>query len=286
MSKNNIVEKIFASHLEYGELSTGSAVGLRVDEVYTQDATGTMAWLQLEAIGVDRVKVPLAISFVDHNTLQSDFMNADDHAFLESAAAKFGGWFSRPGNGISHQINLERFAVPGRIGLGTDSHTPTGGGMAMISIGVGGLDAATVMAGAPFELKMPEVVRVNLTGKLRRPWVTSMDVILELLRRLTVKGGVGKIFEYGGPGVADLSVPERATITNMGAELGATTSVFPSDARTMEFMKAQGREADWRELKADEGAAYAETLEIDLSEVEPLTAQPHSPDNVVPVREL
>ena len=285
MSKN-IVEKIFESHLEYGRLEPGSPVGLRIDEVYTQDATGTMAWLQFEAIGVERVKVPLAISFVDHNTLQSDFMNADDHAFLESAAAKFGGWFSRPGNGISHQINLERFAVPGTIGLGTDSHTPTGGGMAMISIGVGGLDAATVMAGAPFELKMPEVVRVNLTGKLRRPWVTSMDVILELLRRLTVKGGVGRIFEYGGPGVDDLSVPERATITNMGAELGATTSVFPSDARTKAFMKAQGREADWSELEADKDASYAETIEIDLSQVEPLTAQPHSPDNVIPVREL
>jgi len=283
---SNIVEKIFSSHLAYGELKPGSPVGLRIDEVYTQDATGTMAWLQFEAIGVERVKVPLAISFVDHNTLQSDFMNADDHAFLESAAAKFGGWFSRPGNGISHQINLERFAVPGTIGLGTDSHTPTGGGMAMISIGVGGLDAATVMAGAPFELKMPEVVRVNLTGKLRRPWVTSMDVILELLRRLTVKGGVGRIFEYSGPGVGDLSVPERATITNMGAELGATTSLFPSDKRTKAFMKAQGREADWVELKADRDASYAETIEIDLSKVEPLTAQPHSPDNVIPVREL
>ena len=286
MVKKNIVEKIFGSHLEHGEMKTGSAIGLRVDEVYTQDATGTMAWLQFEAIGVERVKVPLAISFVDHNTLQSDFMNADDHAFLESAAAKFGAWFSRPGNGISHQINLERFAVPGRIGLGTDSHTPTGGGMAMISIGVGGLDAATVMAGSPFEVKMPSVVRVNLTGKLRRPWVTSMDVILELLRRLTVKGGVGRIFEYGGPGVEDLSVPERATITNMGAELGATTSVFPSDSRTRAFMKAQGREADWTELIADEGASYEKTMEVDLSAVEPLTAQPHSPDNVVPVREL
>lgn len=286
MSKKNIVEKIFESHLAYGELKPGSTIGLRVDEVYTQDATGTMAWLQLEAIGVDRVKVPLAISFVDHNTLQSDFMNADDHAFLESAAAKFGAWFSRPGNGISHQINLERYAVPGSIGLGTDSHTPTGGGMAMISIGVGGLDAATVMAGAPFELKMPDVVKVNLTGKLRRPWVTSMDVILELLRRLTVKGGVGRIFEYGGPGVDDLSVPERATITNMGAELGATTSVFPGDSHTKAFMKAQGREADWTELKADPDASYSETVDIDLSQVEPLTAQPHSPDNVVPVKEL
>lgn len=282
----NIVQKIFAAHLAHGELAAGSTVGLRVDEVYTQDATGTMAWLQFEAMQVGRVKVPLAISFVDHNTLQTDFMNADDHAFLETIAAKSGAWFSRPGNGISHQINLERFAVPGRILLGTDSHTPTGGGMAMIAIGVGGLDAATCMAGAPFELKMPAVVKVNLKGKLRRPWVTSMDVILELLRRLTVKGGVGRIFEYSGEGVSDLSVPERATITNMGAELGATTSIFPSDLRTKKFMLAQGRGKDWVELKADRGAEYAEAIEINLSKLEPMTAQPHSPDNVVPVRKL
>jgi len=282
----NIVEKIIEAHLAYGQAAAGSVVGLAVDEVYTQDATGTMAWLQFEAIGAPRVRVPLAVSYVDHNTLQTDFMNADDHAFLESAAARFGAWFSRPGNGISHQVNLERFAAPGRIALGTDSHTPTNGGMGMLAIGVGGLDAATVMAGVPFELKMPEVVRVNLSGRLRRPWVTAMDVILEILRRLTVKGGVGKIFEYGGPGVSDLSVPERATITNMGAELGATSSVFPSDERTLAFLRAQGRGKDWAELLPDEDAGYAETVDIDLSSLEPLAARPHSPDNVIPVREL
>lgn len=282
----NIVEKILESHLAYGDMAEGKPIGFKIDEVYTQDATGTMAWLQFEAIGVERVKIPLAVSYVDHNTLQSDYMNADDHAFLESVAAKFGAWFSRPGNGISHQINLERFAIPGNIALGTDSHTPTNGGMGMLAIGVGGLDAAVVMAGAPFELKMPAIVKVNLTGELRRPWVTAMDVILELLRRLTVKGGVGKIFEYGGPGVAELSVTERATITNMGAELGATTSVFPSDERTRKFMKAQKREKDFRELKADDDAKYSEVIDLDLASIEPLTAQPHSPDNVKPVREL
>jgi aconitate hydratase len=282
----NIVEKIFKAHLAYGSLEPGKAVGLKVDEVYTQDATGTMAWLQFEAIGVDRVKVPVAVSFVDHNTLQTDFMNADDHEFLRTVAARFGGWFSRPGNGISHQVNLERFARPGWIALGTDSHTPTGGGMGMIAIGVGGLDAATVMAGEPFELKMPEVVRINLSGDLRRPWVTAMDVILEVLRRLSVKGGVGKIFEYGGPGVEGLSVPERATITNMGAELGATSSVFPSDGKTRAFLSAQGREDHFSKLEADGDAMYADTIELDLSSLEPLTAKPHMPDNVSPIREL
>jgi aconitate hydratase len=282
----SVVQKIFDAHRLYGETSAGSPIGLRVDQVYTQDATGTMAWLQFEAIGVPRVRVPLAVSYVDHNMLQSDFMNADDHAFLESAARKFGAYFSRPGNGISHQVHLERFSAPGRIALGTDSHTPTGGGIGMAAIGVGGLDAATVMAGAPFELRMPEVVLVRLSGKLRRPWVTAMDVILELLRRLGVKGGVGKIMEYGGPGVAELGVTERATITNMGAELGATTSVFPSDERTLAFLRAVGRERDWVELGADEDASYAGTIEVDLSSVEPLAARPHSPDNVVAVREL
>jgi aconitate hydratase len=282
----NIVEKIFSAHRVSGRTTAGSRIALLVDEVYTQDATGTMAWLQFEAIGVPRVRVPLAVSYVDHNMLQSDFMNADDHAFLQSVAAKYGAWFSRPGNGISHQVNLERFAVPGRIALGTDSHTPTGGGMGMIAIGVGGLDAATVMAGSPIELTMPQVVRVELSGTLHRPWVTGMDVILEILRRLTVKGGVGKIFEYGGPGVAELSLTERATITNMGAELGATTSIFPSDDRTLHFLRAQGREKDWVELQADADASYAEVIELDLDAVEPLTAQPHSPDNVVPVTEL
>jgi aconitate hydratase len=287
----NIVEKIIEAHLVPGRTmseraAAGHEVAVRVDQVYTQDATGTMAWLQFEAIGVEKVKVPLAASYVDHNMLQSNFMNADDHEFLRTSAAVFGAWFSRPGNGISHQVHLERFSAPGRIALGTDSHTPTGGGIGMLAIGVGGLDAATVMAGAPFELRMPEVVRVHLTGRLRRPWVSAMDVILELLRRLTVKGGVGKIMEYAGPGVKELSVPERATITNMGAELGATTSVFPSDERTLFFLKAQGREGDWMELRADDDAAYAETVEIDLSGLEPLIAMPHSPDSVKPVREL
>lgn len=282
----NIVEKIFESHRVYGELTQGTPLGLKVDEVYTQDATGTMTWLQFEAIGIDRVKVPLAVSYVDHNMLQSNFMNADDHQFLQTVAARYGAYFSRPGNGISHQINLERFAAPGKIALGTDSHTPTNGGMGMIAIGVGGLDAATVMAGSPFELNMPYVVLIKLRGKLNRPYVTAMDVILEILRRLTVKGGVGKIFEYGGSGVKDLSVPERATITNMGAELGATTSIFPSDKNTKKFLKAMGRESDWIELKADRGAKYSEVIEIDLSSIEPLIAQPYSPDNVVPIKNL
>jgi len=282
----NIVEKIIGSHLVSGVPTAGSEIAVKIDEAYTQDATGTMAWLQFEAIGVERVKVPLAVSYVDHNMLQSNFMNADDHEFLRTAAARFGAWFSRPGNGISHQVNLERFSKPGNIALGTDSHTPTGGGIGMLAIGVGGLDAATVMAGAPFELRMPQVVRVLLKGKLKRPWTAAMDVILELLRRLTVKGGVGKIMEYAGPGIKGLSVPERAAITNMGAELGATTSIFPSDERTLDFLKAQGREKDWVELKADEDALYSETIEINLSKLEPLIAMPHSPDNVKPAREL
>jgi len=282
----NIVEKIFETHRVYGDLKIGTPVGLKVDQVYTQDATGTMTWLQFEAIGIDRVRVPLAVSYVDHNMIQSNYMNADDHLFLQTIAARYGAYFSRPGNGISHQIHLERFAAPGKIAIGTDSHTPTGGGMGMIAIGVGGLDAATVMAGVPFELNMPQVMFVKLTGKLNRPWVTAMDVILELLRRLTVKGGIGKILEYGGTGVRDLSVTDRATITNMGAELGATTSIFPSDKRTQYFLKAQGRESDWIELHADKDAGYADIVKIDLSAIEPMIAQPHSPDNVVPVREL
>ncbi len=282
----NIVEKIFETHRTYGEIKPGELIGLKVDQVYTQDATGTMAWLQFEAIGIDKVKVPLAVSYVDHNMIQSNFMNADDHLFLETAAAKYGAYFSRPGNGISHQIHLERFAAPGKIALGTDSHTPTGGGIGMIAIGVGGLDAATVMAGLPFEMNIPQIMLIKLTGKLKRPWVTAMDVILEILRRLSVKGGTGKILEYGGPGVKDLSVTERATITNMGAELGATTSIFPSDKRTRHFLKAQGREADWIELSADRDATYADVLEIDLNSIEPLVAKPHSPDNVVAIKEL
>lgn len=284
--QKNIVEKIFESRFAYGRTTAGAPIGLKVDQVYTQDATGTMAWLQFEAMGLDRVKVPLAVSYVDHNMLQQDYMNPDDHKFLQTVAARFGAWFSRPGNGICHQVHLEQFAAPGRICLGTDSHTPTGGGMGMIAIGVGGLDAATVMAGAPFELTMPKVARINLKGRLKRPWVTAMDVILEILRRLTVKGGVGKVLEYGGPGVKDLNIPERATITNMGAELGATTSVFPSDERTLDYLASVGRRKDWIELSADKKASYAEVIEIDLAAVEPMIAQPHSPDNVVPVREL
>jgi aconitate hydratase len=282
----NIVEKILETHRVSGNLVTNTPVALKVDQVYTQDATGTMAWLQFEAIGVDRVNVPLAVSYVDHNMIQSNYMNPDDHMFLQTIAAKYGAYFSRPGNGISHQVHLERFAAPGKIAIGTDSHTPTGGGMAMFALGVGGLDAATVMAGAPLEITMPHVVQIRLKGKLKRPWVTAMDVILEILRRLTVKGGVAKILEYGGPGVNDLTVPERATITNMGAELGATTSIFPSDTRTRYFLKAQGRESDWIALQADKDAAYSDVIELDLSSIEPLIAQPHSPDNVVPIREL
>lgn len=282
----NIVQKIFEAHKAYGDAVAGNTVGLDIDQVYTQDATGTMAWLEFEAIGIDRVKVPLAVSYVDHNMLQSNFMNADDHLFLQTAARKFGAYFSKPGNGICHQVHLERFAAPGRIALGTDSHTPTGGGMGMIAIGVGGLEAATVMAGAPFEITMPKVVQVKLKGKLQRPWVTAMDVILTLLRMLSVKGGVGKILEYGGPGVKDLNVTERATITNMGAELGATTSIFPSDKKTLAFLRAEGREKDWVELKADPGAEYSEVIVLDLGSIEPMIAQPHSPDNVLPIREM
>lgn len=282
----NIVQKIFEAHKISGDIKERSLIGLKVDQVYTQDATGTMAWLEFEAIGIDRVKIPLAVSYVDHNMLQSNFMNADDHLFLQTAAAKFGAYFSKPGNGICHQVHLERFAAPGKIALGTDSHTPTGGGMGMIAIGVGGLEAATVMAGAPFETNMPKVMRINLKGGLQRPWVTAMDVILTLLKMLTVKGGVGKILEYGGDGVKDLNVTERATITNMGAELGATTSIFPSDEKTLSFLRAQGREKDWMELKADDDAEYAEVIEFDLSTVEPMIAQPHSPDNVVAIKEI
>jgi aconitate hydratase len=282
----NIVEKIFDAHRASGETKEGSLIGLKVDQVYTQDATGTMTWLEFEAIGIDRVKVPLAVSYVDHNMLQSNFMNADDHQFLQTSAAKFGAFFSKPGNGICHQVHLERFAAPGKIALGTDSHTPTGGGIGMIAIGVGGLEAATVMAGAAFEINMPKVVKIDLTGKLQRPWVTAMDVILTILKKLTVKGGVGKIIEYGGEGVKDLSITERATITNMGAELGATTSIFPSDEKTLTYLKSQGRQKDWVELKADDNAEYSEIVELDLNSVEPMIAQPHSPDNVVAIKEI
>ncbi|MBF0472348.1 MAG: aconitate hydratase [Nitrospirae bacterium] len=282
----NLTQKILHSHLVIGDLKEGSSIGLNIDEVYTQDATGTMAWLQFEAIGIERVKVPLAVSYVDHNMIQSNFMNPDDHQFLQSSAARFGAWFSRPGNGICHQVNLERFAKPGNIVLGTDSHTPTNGGMGMIAFGVGGLDAATVMAGSPFEITMPKIIGVKLIGALQKPWLTAMDVILELLRRLTVKGGVGKIFEYFGDGVKTLNVPQRATITNMGAELGATTSIFPSDEITFSFLKAQGREGDFKVFKADNDAKYDEIIEIDLSSLTPMIAKPHSPDAVVKIKDI
>ncbi len=282
----NIVKKILESHIVYGELKVGNVIGVKIDQVYTQDATGTMTWLEFEAIGIDKVKVPLAVSYIDHNMLQSNFMNADDHIFLQTTAARFGAYFSRPGNGICHQINLERFASPGKIALGTDSHTPTNGGIGMLAIGVGGLEAATVMAGAPFEMTMPQIVLVRLQGSLKKPYVSPMDVILTLLKLLSVKGGVGKIFEYGGTGIESLNITERATITNMGAELGATTSIFPSDSKTLSFLRSQGRESDWIELKADDDAEYSEIINLDLSNIEPMIAQPHSPDNVIPISDI
>lgn len=281
----NIVRKIFAAHLVSGEMTPGREVALHIDQTLTQDATGTMSYLQFEAMGIPSVRTDVSVSYVDHNMLQTGFENADDHRFLQSIAAKYGIFFSRPGNGICHQVHLERFAVPGKTLLGSDSHTPTCGGLGMIAIGAGGLDVAVAMGGGPFYTAMPEVWLVRLVGK-RQPWVAAKDIIFELLRRLTVKGGVGKIIEYGGPGAADLSVPERATITNMGAELGATTSIFPSDHRTKEYMDAQGRGKDWTELVADPDAEYDGIIEIVLDELEPLISRPHSPDSVVPVREV
>lgn len=268
-----------------GSLEPGGEIAIRIDQTLTQDATGTLAYLQFEAIGVPRVRTKRSVSYVDHNTLQTGFENADDHIFLRTAAAKYGVYFSRPGNGICHQVHLERFGVPGMTLLGSDSHTPTGGGIGMIAIGAGGLDVAVAMAGAPFYLAAPKVLNVRLLGRLR-PWVSAKDIILEVLRRLTVAGGVGKIIEYSGPAVKELSVPQRATITNMGAELGATTSVFPSDERTREFLTLQKRAKDWKPLAADAGAKYDEEIEIDLSKLEPLIALPHSPDNVKRVSEV
>ena len=281
----NIVQKIFSSHLVSGKLKVGEEIAISVDQTLTQDATGTMAYLQFEAMGIPKVKTKLSVSYVDHNTLQTGFENFDDHLFLQSIAKKYGIYFSKPGNGICHQVHLERFSVPGETLLGSDSHTPTCGGLGMIAIGVGGLDVAIAMAGGPFYITMPKVVLVKLSGALR-PWVTAKDIILELLRRLTVKGGVGKIFEYGGEGVRTLMVTERATITNMGAELGALTSIFPSDAQTKKYLKMQGREGVWKPLKADPSAKYDEVVEIDLSTLEPLIARPHSPDNVCKVNEI
>jgi len=266
-------------------MKAGEEIAIKIDQTLTQDATGTMAYLQFEALGIPKVKTELSVSYADHNMLQSSFENADDHRFLQTAAAKYGIYFSKPGNGICHQVHLERFAVPGKTLLGSDSHTPTAGGLGMLAIGAGGLDVAVAMGGGPFYLKMPKVVLVKLSGKLN-PWVASKDVILELLRRLTVKGGTGKIMEYGGDGVKTLSATERATITNMGAELGATASIFPSDENTKRYMIAQEREKDWIPLEADPDADYDEIVEINLSELEPLIAKPHNPDNVSKVEDI
>ncbi len=278
----NAAQKLIASHLVSGDLTPGGEIAIRIDQTLTQDSTGTMAYLQLEAMGTDRVKTKRSVAYVDHNMLQSGFENADDHKYIQTVAAKHGIWFSRPGNGICHQVQLERFSVPGQTLLGSDSHTPTCGAAGMLAIGAGGLDVAVAMGGGAYYLAMPKICKVELVGQLK-PMVTAKDVILEVLRRLSVKGGVAKIMEYTGPGLASLSVPERATIANMGAELGATTTVFPSDEVTRAFFKAQGREDDWSELKADPDAEYDEELTIDLSALHPLTAMPHSPDNVARV---
>lgn len=281
----NIAQKLIASHLVTGDLTPGSEISIRIDQTLTQDSTGTMAYLQLEAMGVDKVRTKRSVAYIDHNMLQSGSENADDHKYIQTVAAKHGIWFSRPGNGICHQVHLERFSVPGQTLLGSDSHTPTCGAAGMLAIGAGGLDVAVAMGGGAYYLTMPKVCHVVLTGELNA-MVSAKDVILEVLRRLTVKGGVGKIMEYGGPGVETLSVPMRATIANMGAELGATTTVFPSDRRTFEFFAARGRRADWAPLTADEDAEYDEEITIDLSALHPLAAQPHSPDNVVPISEI
>ena len=280
-----LTEKILHEHLVTGEMKKGAPIGIRIDQTLTQDATGTMAYLQLEAMGVDQVKTELSVSYVDHNTLQSGFENADDHKYLQTVAKKHGVFFSRPGNGICHQVHLERFGRPGATLLGSDSHTPTGGGIGMLAIGAGGLDVACAMAGEPFMLNMPRVVEVRLTGALQKG-VSAKDIILKVLSMLTVKGGVGKVIEYTGDGVRTLSVPERATITNMGAELGATTSVFPSDEVTREFLRREGREDVFRALAADAGAVYDERYDIDLAALEPLIALPHMPDVVKTVREV
>lgn len=280
-----LTEKILSAHLVEGEMVKGSEIGIRIDQTLTQDATGTMAYLEFEAMGVPRVKTERSVAYIDHNTLQSGFENADDHRFIGSVCKKHGIYFSRPGNGICHQVHLERFGIPGKTLIGSDSHTPTGGGIGMIAIGAGGMDVAVAMGGGTYYITCPKVVKVNLTGKLKS-WVSAKDVILEVLKILSVKGGVGKVIEYCGEGVKTLSVPERATITNMGAELGATTSIFPSDEITRKFLKAQGREQDYTPLSADDDAVYDELVEINLSELEPLAACPHSPDNIKSIKEL
>ena len=281
----SITEKILEKHLIDGNFKKGEEIGIKIDTTLTQDATGTLAYLQFEAIGIPKVKTELSVSYVDHNTLQTDFRNMDDHLYLQSVASKHGIYFSKPGNGICHQVHLERFAKPGVTLLGSDSHTPTAGGIGTLAIGAGGLDVAGAMAGEPFSLIFPKIIRVNLTGKLN-PWISAKDIILYILKLKTVKGGVGAIFEYSGDGVKNLSVPERSTITNMGAELGATTSIFPSDEMTMDFLKKQGRESDFIELKADNDATYDEELNIDLDKIGPMLACPHSPDNVVEISQI
>ncbi len=280
-----IAQKIIKEHLLGGDMTPGSEIALRIDQTLTQDATGTMAYLEFETMGIPRVRTELSVAYIDHNTLQSGFENADDHRFIQSMAKKYGLYFSRPGNGICHQVHLERFGKPGKTLIGSDSHTPTGGGIGMLAMGAGGLDVAVAMGGGAYYITMPKMYKVNLTGELR-PFVSAKDISLEILRILSVKGGVGAIIEWGGPGIEKLSVPERATITNMGTELGATTSIFPSDEVTRAFLKAEGREADYRELKSDEDAVYDRVIDIDLSALKPMVACPHSPDNVVPVDEL
>ena len=280
-----IAEKIIEQHLLSGEMKPGEEIGLRIDQTLTQDATGTMAYLEFESMGVDRVRTERSVAYIDHNTLQSGFENADDHRYIQSVAAKHGIWFSRPGNGICHQLQYERIGKPGKTLIGSDSHTPTGGGLGMLAMGAGGMDVAVAMGGGAYYIPMPRMIRVNLKNRLGDN-VSAKDVILEVLRQLSVKGGVGAIVEYGGEGIQSLSVPERCTITNMGAELGATTSIFPSDEETRKFLKAQNREEDWIPLFSDEDAVYAAEYTIDLSELKPLAACPHSPDNVKPVDEL
>jgi len=281
----NITEKILSEHLVSGDLASGGEIGIRIDHALTQDATGTMVFLQFESLGLDRIQCELAVSYVDHNTIQAGPENADDHAYLQSAAARYGAIFSRPGNGICHQLHLERFGVPGKTLLGSDSHTPTAGGLGMLAIGAGGIDVALAMAGAPFYLTAPKVVRIDLKGRLPN-WVSAKDVVLKVLEIFGTKGNVGRVFEYGGSGIKNLEIPERATIANMGAECGVTTSVFPSDEVTRQFLEAQGRGEQWRELEADPDAVYERTVEINLGELEPLAAKPHSPGNVVPVADL
>ena len=280
-----LAQKIIRAHLLHGDMTPGSEIALRIDQTLTQDATGTMAYLEFETMGIPRVKTELSVAYVDHNTLQSGFENADDHRYLQTVAKKHGVWFSRPGNGICHQVHLERFGKPGKTLIGSDSHTPTGGGIGMLAFGAGGMDVAVAMGGGAYYITMPKMFKVNLTGTLR-PFVTAKDISLELLRILSVKGGVGAIIEWGGPGIAALSVPERATITNMGTELGATTSIFPSDAVTRAFLAAEGRAADFTPLQSDPDAHYDRVIDIDLDKLQPMIACPHSPDNVVPVAAL